>query len=92
MAMAPRQRLLASLAGKPVDRPAVNFYETGRVRRRPGDPDSFNIYNDPSWRPLLRLAEEHTDLIRNRAIPGGPGAGRTSAGTLLPSRILDRRL
>ncbi len=32
----------------------------------PDDPDPFNIYNDPSWRPLLQLAEQQTDLIRMR--------------------------
>jgi len=55
---------MATLRGEPVDRPAVNFYEIGGFIVDPDDPDEFNIYNAPSWRPLLRLAEEHTDLIR----------------------------
>ena len=57
---------MATLRGEPVDRPAVNFYEIGGFDVDPDDPDEFNIYNDPSWRPLLQLAEEHTDLIRMR--------------------------
>jgi hypothetical protein len=67
--MTSKQRLLASLRGWPVDRPAVNFYEVGGMRMNPDDPDPFNVHNDPSWRPLLELAEEQTDLIRMR----GPG-------------------
>jgi len=62
-----RERLMATLCGKPVDRPAVNFYEIGGFKVDPEDPDEFNIYNDPSWRPLLELAEEQTDLIRMRS-------------------------
>lgn len=58
---------MATLCGKPVDRPAVNFYEIGGFRVAPSDPDEFNIYNDPSWKPLLELAEEQTDLIRMRS-------------------------
>ena len=57
---------MATLRGEPVDRPAVNFYEIGGFGINPADPDPFNIYNDPSWRPLLALAEEQTDLIRMR--------------------------
>jgi hypothetical protein len=62
-----RERLTATLSGRPVDRPAVNFYEIGGFKVDPEDPDEFNIYNDPSWRPLLELAEEQTDLIRMRS-------------------------
>jgi len=65
--MTSRERLTATLCGKPVDRPAVNFYEIGGFRIDPSDPDEFNIYNDPSWQPLLQLAEEQTDLIRMRS-------------------------
>ncbi|MBN1803691.1 MAG: hypothetical protein JW837_00430 [Sedimentisphaerales bacterium] len=57
---------MATLRGEPVDRPAVNFYEIGGFKVDPSDPDEFNIYNDPSWKPLLDLAEEQTDLIRMR--------------------------
>jgi hypothetical protein len=62
-----RERLIATLSGRPVDRPAVNFYEVGGFKVDPSDQDEFNIYNDPSWRPLLELAEEQTDLIRMRS-------------------------
>jgi hypothetical protein len=58
---------MAILRGEPVDRPAVNFYEIGGFQIDPSNPDAFNVYNDPSWRPLLALAEEHTDLIRMRS-------------------------
>lgn len=65
--MTRRERLMATLQGKPVDRPAVNFYEVGGFEVDPADSDEFNVYNDPSWLPLLRLAEEQTDLIRMRS-------------------------
>jgi len=58
---------MATLRGDPVDRPAVNFYEIGGFAIDPSDPDEFNVYNEPSWRPLLQLAEERTDLIRMRS-------------------------
>jgi len=62
--MTRRERLTATLKGLNVDRPAVSFYEIGGFLINPDDPDEYNIYNSPSWRPLLELAEEHTDLIR----------------------------
>jgi len=62
-----RERLIATLQGRAVDRPAVNFYEIGGFDVDPDDPDEFNIYNSPSWRPLLQLAEDRTDLIRMRS-------------------------
>lgn len=62
-----RERLMATLQGKPVDRPAVNFYEIGGFAVDPNDPDKFNIYNSPDWRPLIQLAEEETDIIRMRS-------------------------
>ncbi len=65
--MTRRERLTATLRGDPVDRPAVNFYEVGGFEIAPSDQDEFNVYNDPSWRPLLQLAEERSDLIRMRS-------------------------
>jgi hypothetical protein len=65
--MTRRERLMATLRGEPVDRPAVNFYEVGGFQIDPSDPDEFNVYNDPSWQPLLQLAEEQSDLIRMRS-------------------------
>jgi len=67
--MTRRERLMATLRGEPVDRPAVNFYEVGGFEVDPSDADPFNTFADPSWRPLLELAEEQTDLIRMRS-PG----------------------
>ncbi len=59
-----RERLMATLHGKPVDRPAVSFYEIGGWTPDPDDPDPYNIYNGPGWRQLLQMAENETDLIR----------------------------
>jgi hypothetical protein len=58
---------MATLRGESVDRPAVNFYEIGGFDVDPSDPDQFNVYNDPSWQPLLQLAEQQSDLIRMRS-------------------------
>jgi len=55
---------MATLRGGAVDRPAVSFYEIGGFSIDPDDPDEYNIYNAPSWRPLLTLAYDHTDIIR----------------------------
>ncbi len=62
--MTRKQRLTATLQGKQVDRPAVSFYEIGSFKYDPDDADEFNVHNDPSWRPLIQLAEEKTDIIR----------------------------
>jgi hypothetical protein len=59
---------MAMLERKPVDRPGVNFYEIGGFNVDPNDPDPFNVYNHPSWQPLLQLAEDETDLTRMRAV------------------------
>lgn len=75
--MTSRERLLNTMRGQPVDRPAVNLYEVGGFLVDPLDPDPYNIYSHPSWAPLLRLAEEETDIIRMvapglRPAPGNP--------------------
>jgi uroporphyrinogen-III decarboxylase len=62
--MTRRERLMATMRGEAVDRPAVNFYEIGGFLVNPEDPDEYNIYNSPSWQPLLELAENYTDIIR----------------------------
>jgi hypothetical protein len=62
--MTRRERLMATLKGEPVDRPAVSLYEIGGFSINRNDPDAYNIYNAPSWQPLLDLAEEGTDIIR----------------------------
>ena len=62
--MTRKERLMATLRGEDVDRPCVNFYEVGGFNVNPSNQDEFNIYNSESWRPLLDLAENHTDIIR----------------------------
>jgi hypothetical protein len=62
--MTRRARLMATLRGEAVDRPAVSFYEIGGWKLDTLDPDPFNIYNAPDWYPLIQLAEQETDLIR----------------------------
>ncbi len=47
---------MATLRGESVDRPAVSFYEIGGWKPDPDDADPYNVYNAPSWRPLLELA------------------------------------
>ncbi len=64
-----RERLMATLRGEPVDRPAVSFYELNGLDEDYNDPDPFNIYNDPSWKPLIDLARDHTDRIVMRGVP-----------------------
>jgi len=57
---------MATLRGQAVDRPAVSFYEIGGwdVLSQCDNDDEFNVYNDPSWRPLAELAASETDIIR----------------------------
>ncbi len=66
--MTRRARLLATLQGKPVDRPAVSFYELNGLDENPSDPNPFNIFSHPSWRPLLELTREKTDRIVMRGV------------------------
>jgi len=70
---------MATLRGEPVDRPAVNFYEIGGFDIDRADDDPFNIYNDPSWQPLLDLAEDETDIIRMRCARTTPAPDNPSA-------------
>lgn len=57
---------MATLRGEPVDRPPVSFFEIGGFKVDPRDPDPFNVYNDPSWQPLLQLTWDESDLMRMR--------------------------
>jgi len=41
--MTRRERLMATLEGKPVDRPAVSFYELNGLDEDPCNDDPFNI-------------------------------------------------
>jgi hypothetical protein len=71
-----KQRLLATLRGEPVDRPAVCFYEINGLTQDEGDPDHFNIYSHPSWAPLLELTRMRSDRIVQLGVPlvGAPPA------------------
>jgi len=66
--MTRRERLMATLRGEPVDRPPVSFYEIDGTQDMQ-DPDPFNIYSHPSWRPLIELARAKTDRIVTRGMP-----------------------
>jgi len=68
-----RERLMATIRGEQVDRPPVSFYEINGLDENPNNPDPFNIFSHPSWRPLMDLAREKTDRIVMR------GAGYSSA-------------
>jgi hypothetical protein len=63
-----KERLQAIATGRPVDRIPVNFYEIDGFTQNPDNPDPFNIYSHPSWRPLLQLAREKTDVMANFGI------------------------
>lgn len=64
-----KDRLMATLGGQPVDRPAVSFYEINGLDEHPEDPDSYNIYQHPSWLPLIELARNRSDRIVMRHVP-----------------------
>ena len=64
-----RERLTASIEGRPVDRPPVSFYELNGLDEDPSGNDPFNIYAHPSWRPLIDLARERSDRIVMRTVP-----------------------
>ena len=58
-----RERLMRTLRGEPVDRPPVCFYELNGLDENPDDPDPYNIFNHPSWLPLIELTRQKTDRI-----------------------------
>jgi len=66
--MTRRERLMATLRGEPVDRPAVSFYELNGLDEKPDNRDPFNIYSHPSWQPLIELTRERTDRIVMRGV------------------------
>ena len=97
--MTRRDRLMATLRGEPVDRPPVSFYEINGLDEDPANPDPFNVYSDPSWRPLIDLAREHSDRIvmrpaRLRASEPDPLAELTAVETSIEggSRCTTRRV
>ena len=62
--MTRRERLMATFRGEAVDRPAVCFYEIGGFVCDPSNPDPYNIYNSPSWAPLIQLMREKSDILQ----------------------------
>jgi hypothetical protein len=64
-----RERLMTTLQGGAVDRPAVSFYELNGLDEKPADGDPYNIYSHPSWQPLIELTREKTDRIVMRSVP-----------------------
>ena len=66
-----RERLMATLRGETVDRPAVSFYEINGTENTAND-DPYNIYNDPSWHPLIELAREKSDRMVRCGAPYVP--------------------
>ncbi len=63
-----RERLMASIRGEPVDRPPVSFYEIDGSQDT-DNPDPFNIYSHPSWKPLIELARDKSDRIIMKSVP-----------------------
>lgn len=84
-----KQRLFNTFAGKTVDRPAFNFYEINGYMENPDDPDPFNIFSDPSWKPLLELAKEKTD--RMVWVQDVPVKNNLQAVSLYPFDVVNER-
>ena len=85
--MTRRERLMAALRGEPVDRTPVCFYEIDGEQDM-SDPDPFNIYSHPSWRPLIELARDRSDRILMgevpfKNLPPDPLAGLTRTETTI---------
>ena len=88
--MTRRERLMATLRGERVDRPPVSFYEIDGSQDMQ-DPDPFNIYSHPSWKPLIELARAKTDRIVRRGVPfknapSDPVAALTKTETVLDAQ------
>jgi len=64
-----KERLLKTMRGESVDRPAVSFYELNGFDENSKNKDPFNIFSHPSWQPLIELTKEKTDQIVTRAAP-----------------------
>lgn len=60
---------MASLRSEAVDRCPVSFGGVNGLEPCARTDDPFNIYSDPSWKPLLDLAREETDRIGETHIP-----------------------
>jgi len=66
--MTRRERLMNTLNGKPVDRPAVCFYEINGLDQDPDNKSPFTIYADPAWKQLIELTREMSDRIPRRGL------------------------
>lgn len=67
--MTRKERLLATMRGEKVDRPSVCFNDINAYTQNEYDPDPFNIYNHPSWKPLLELTRTRTDRLVIHGVP-----------------------
>jgi hypothetical protein len=63
-----RDRLMATLRGEVVDRPAVCFYELNGLDEDIARDDPFNIFTHSSWKPLVELTREKSDRIVMRGV------------------------
>ena len=86
-----RERLMATMRGETVDRPPVCFYELNGLDQNPDDPDPFNIFSGPSWKPLIELARDRTDRIVMRELIFGkilpdPVEGLASKETFIKNK------
>jgi len=66
--MTRREILMRTLQGQPVPKVPFCFYEINAFDQKHDDPDPFNVYNDPSWKPLLELAAERSYRIIMRGV------------------------
>lgn len=84
---------MATLRGESVDRPPVCFYEINGYTQNEDNRDPFNIFNHPSWKPLLELAREKTDRIVLRTVPfiAGKNTPDADGGSLFwtPDSLLE---
>lgn len=67
--MTRKERLLATFRGEKVDRPPVCFYELNGYDQDYDNDNPYNVYNDPSWRPLIDMVREKTDRIVLKHVP-----------------------
>lgn len=67
--MTSKERLMRTLRGESVDRVPVCFYELNGYDEDRSSCDEFNIFNHPSWYPLIDLTKEQSDSIIMRSIP-----------------------
>jgi len=87
--MTRRERLMRTLRGETVDRPPVCFYEINGLDQNPNDQDPFNIYTDPSWKPLIDLAGERTDRIVIRGVAFNNNMPNAAEG-MSKTEVVDR--